>query len=160
MEEENGKYQLRSGLAGITQRKGYISALRDMDYVVNETGTSFDPEDLPPIPSDLHPSKSIRYYTYPEEPGMIYWGYVGKRDRDTDNIIPFDNIDSGQNKKENENQDFEVVQYYMPDDMAAITPASNDDILTALTVGFVAIAVIGIVLVPFTYGFSLALVCV
>ncbi|MDE7434821.1 MAG: hypothetical protein K2N01_03210 [Lachnospiraceae bacterium] len=31
-----------------------------------------------PIPSKLHPDKQIRYYIYPSQPGMVYWGYVNE----------------------------------------------------------------------------------
>ena len=64
---------------GLQQRKGYIEALVNMDIKikVDPEGRTFDPHGWT-LPSALHPEKNIRYYTYPQEPGMICWGYVNK----------------------------------------------------------------------------------
>ena len=45
-------------------------------------GTSLNPFiDYITVPSLIHHDKMIKYYTYPSDPGMIYWGYVNKPDQ-------------------------------------------------------------------------------
>ena len=58
------------------QREGYIVGLRSMGVRnIDEEGTTFNPNYLT-LPCPSKPGKSIRYYTYPDAPGMIYYGYV------------------------------------------------------------------------------------
>lgn len=63
--------------SGVEQRQGYIEALKFGGKRVDEKGTTFNPNGLM-LPSTLHPDKMIKYYTYTEQPGMIYYGYVNK----------------------------------------------------------------------------------
>ncbi len=65
---------------GVEQREGYINALTSMKLNVDPDGTTFNPNGWT-VPSTLHPEKNIRYYTFYDQPGMIYWGYVNKPDR-------------------------------------------------------------------------------
>ncbi len=61
---------------GMEQREGYIVGLRSMGVRnIDEEGTTFNPNYLT-LPCPSKPGKSIRYYTYPDAPGMIYYGYV------------------------------------------------------------------------------------
>lgn len=60
---------------GIQQREGYIEGLRSMKYEVNDMGTTFNPRGWT-YPSAMRPGYNLRYYTYPQEPGMIYYSYV------------------------------------------------------------------------------------
>jgi len=63
---------------GVQQRLGYIQALNSMKiYNINQNGTTFDPNGWT-VPCPSKPNKNLRYYTFLDEPGMIYWGYVNK----------------------------------------------------------------------------------
>lgn len=63
---------------GVQQREGYIQALHSMKiFNINERGTTFNPNGWT-VPCPSKPNKNLRYYTFPNEPGMIYWGYVNK----------------------------------------------------------------------------------
>lgn len=62
---------------GVRQRQGYIQALRYDGIDVNPIGNSFNPNGLT-VESQIHKEKAIKYYTFPDRPGMIYWGYVNK----------------------------------------------------------------------------------
>ena len=64
-------------ISGPEQRRGYIDALKSMDKLVPPMASLFNPNYLE-LPSSLYPDKMIRYYTYPELEGMIYWTYVNK----------------------------------------------------------------------------------
>lgn len=68
--------------SGVEQREGYVEALRGMGYKVNKYGTTFNPNNWT-IPSERHNGKKIiRYQTFPDKPGMIYWSYVDKPGED------------------------------------------------------------------------------
>jgi len=62
--------------AGMAQREGYIVGLRSEGVRnIDEEGTTFNPNKwLVPCPSK--PGKCLKYYTFPDAPGMIYYGYV------------------------------------------------------------------------------------
>lgn len=62
--------------SGEEQRLGYVQALQK-EHRVNAYGTTFNPNGLE-LPSLIHPDKNIKYYTFPDKPGMIYYGYVKK----------------------------------------------------------------------------------
>ena len=46
--------------------------------VVNGTNLNNYINVAPLFPSEIHEDKLIKYYTYPNDPGMIYWNYVNK----------------------------------------------------------------------------------
>ena len=71
-EERQGKR-----ISGPEQRRGYIDALKSMNKPVSTRASLFNPNYLE-LPSSLYPDKMIRYYTYPELEGMIYWTYINK----------------------------------------------------------------------------------
>ena len=71
---------------GVEQREGYIRALRQEGYRVDSKGVTFNPNGWT-VPSVLNSDKNIRYYTFYEQPGMIYWGYVDKPDKKP--VTPF-----------------------------------------------------------------------
>ena len=71
--------------SGVEQREGYVQALIRMGYNVNPYRTTFNPNNWM-IPSKIHEDKYIRYQTFPDEPGMIYWSYVDKPDEDPSKI--------------------------------------------------------------------------
>lgn len=64
-------------IPGKVQRQGYIDALKGMGFTVNDKGNTFNPNYLT-LPLPFNDKKNIRYYTYPDEPGMIYWAHVNK----------------------------------------------------------------------------------
>lgn len=71
--------------SGIAQLERYITNYwrrEDSNNREVKKGTSLNPFiDYITVPSLLHHDKMIRYYTYPSDPGMIYWGYVNKPDQ-------------------------------------------------------------------------------
>lgn len=77
--QRNGKTYWQKVLnlpSGEEQRLGYVQALQK-EHRVNAYGTTFNPNGLE-LPSLIHPDKNIKYYTFPDKPGMIYYGYVKK----------------------------------------------------------------------------------
>ena len=59
-------------LFGKQQREGYIDALRSEGERVNPMGNTFNPNKL--VKPFVDPNyKYVTYYTFPEEPGMIYY---------------------------------------------------------------------------------------
>lgn len=60
----------------MAQREGYIVGLKSEGVRnIDEEGTTFNPNGLT-LSCPSKPGKSLRYYTYPDAPGMIYYGYV------------------------------------------------------------------------------------
>lgn len=73
--------------SGVEQREGYVEALDRMGYRVNKYGTTFNPNNWT-IPSMIHSgNKIIRYQTFPDEPGMIYWSYIEKPKKDPGEVL-------------------------------------------------------------------------
>ena len=62
---------------GLRQREGYIAALQAAGKKVGMEATIFNPNGWT-VPSLLYIDKNIRYYTFADREGMIYWGYVNK----------------------------------------------------------------------------------
>lgn len=60
--------------------------MRQEGYRVDSKGVTFNPNGWT-VPSVLNSDKNIRYYTFYEQPGMIYWGYVDKPDKKP--VTPF-----------------------------------------------------------------------
>lgn len=84
---------------GTQQRKGYIQALRTMGINnVDATGTTFDPNGWT-VPCPTKPNKNLRYYTFPDEPGMVYWGYVNKPKKEPV-VAPSVSTEKGKNAEE------------------------------------------------------------
>lgn len=65
---------------GKAQRDRYIQGL-ELQYpeVMVSPGRNLNPIiNLTTLPSLRHPDKLIKYYTYPQDPGMIYWRHINK----------------------------------------------------------------------------------
>lgn len=71
-----------NNISGKAQLQRYVDNYRKKDPLFNgrvEKGTSLNPViAITTLPSTIHPDKMIKYYVYPSDPGMIYWGYVNK----------------------------------------------------------------------------------
>ena len=64
--------------AGKEQLNRYVQALSWTEEYVR-AGTTLNPMvNMTMLPSMRHSDKLIKYYTYPQDPGMIYWSYVKK----------------------------------------------------------------------------------
>ncbi|MCL2146793.1 MAG: DUF6531 domain-containing protein [Synergistaceae bacterium] len=156
---QKGKTELPYGsITGPVQRQAYIKALTDMGKRVNPIGVSFNPDKWT-LPSNLNPRLSIRYYTFPNEPGMIYWGYVTDNTRRNSYAFSKKNENTGQNSKSNEKQEEEAQQPYVPDSWAAITPVDPKDVIIGAAAAIL-IAGLAIGLAGLTGGASLALLCI
>ena len=85
-------------LPGWKQREGYIKALRQKDKLVNESGDTIGEyirqKGLEiPITDDY----TARFYAYADQPGMIYYNLIKKKDPDPRKRIPLALVDSGKN---------------------------------------------------------------
>lgn len=68
--------------AGVAQLQRYITGLEQQGKIA-EKGLSLYPIISITIKqSKIHEDKLIKYYVYPEDPGMIYWGYINKPKRE------------------------------------------------------------------------------
>jgi len=66
--------------SGKEQLQGYIDGINENGFKGNEdavalAGTSWNPNGLT-VPSPFDPNKKIKYYTYADEPGMIYYAEI------------------------------------------------------------------------------------
>ena len=89
---------------GEEQRLGYIDALQSTTLYrnrVDPNGRTFNPNGWT-VPSTLHPDRNIRYYTFYDKPGMIYWGYVNKPDREPAAALAQDKDNDKNNGKDDE----------------------------------------------------------
>ena len=68
------------------QREGYIDALEGMGKKVNYVGKTFNPNGWK-IPSDIYSGYDIKYYTYSDDPGMIYYGYVKRNEPEPEPVV-------------------------------------------------------------------------
>lgn len=69
---------------GIVQRDKYINGINQYERGIRPQavpGKSLQTEiSTITCQSLIHPNRLIKYYTYPSSPGMVYWGYVNKKD--------------------------------------------------------------------------------
>jgi len=61
---------------GKLQRYGYLMALSNdpQNPIINENGTTYNPNGVS-FPSVVRPGYDIKYYTFDDSPGMIYYKY-------------------------------------------------------------------------------------
>lgn len=70
--------------AGAAQLQRYIA---NYNHGIAMEGTSLFPITSGiTLPSTIHPDKLIKYYVYPSDPGMIYWSYIKKPERRTQEV--------------------------------------------------------------------------
>ena len=74
--------RIPNNISGKAQLQRYIQNYYKIFYKFEgevKAGTSLNPEiNEIMLPSEIHDDLMIKYYTYPTDPGMIYWGYVKK----------------------------------------------------------------------------------
>lgn len=107
-----------SSTNGMDQREGYIQALQDARREVNPDGNTFDPNGML-LTSVIHSDKYIKYYTYPDRPGMIYWGHVNRYEKEP--YAKSKEKDQGKPQKEDNEDFFEGMREAV--DIAAIFAA-------------------------------------
>lgn len=97
----HARYGSELNISGREQLGRYLRNYKKSDVFFDGAvlpGTSLNAEiQSVPIPSKLHPDKLIRYYTYPSQPGMVYWSYV--------NVPRDDRIASRQAKEKEEEKE-------------------------------------------------------
>ena len=67
-------------IKGREQLTSYINAMKESGKKVKK-GQTFNPNGLE-LPYTLNPNKVIKYYTYPNDPGMIYYNIVNKKNKE------------------------------------------------------------------------------
>ncbi len=95
--KEHVRYNVDAFVPGWKQREGYINALRDKGYIVNEEGITFDPNGLK-LPIEDAYYDYATYYTVEGQPGMIYYS-LGRNTRKKDPVTLPVTVKSVEEKK-------------------------------------------------------------